>query len=151
MDLTDLISIAGKSGLYTIIGQTKNNVIVESVSNKRRFPTFSSNRISALKDISIYTDDGEVPLSDVFRKIYDKEKGNACISHTETSDIMRSYLEGILPNYDKEQVFTSDIKKVYQWYNILHEAKKLKLTKSEDSTKKSNIDKPDKEKPSSDS
>ena len=65
MDLTDIISISGKSGLYSIVGQSKNNVIVESVTDGKRFPTFSTNRISALKDICIYTYEGEVPLSDI--------------------------------------------------------------------------------------
>ena len=72
MDLTDIITISGKSGLYTIIGQTKSNVIVESIADGKRFPTFSSNRISALKDISIYTNDGEASLSDIYQKIYSK-------------------------------------------------------------------------------
>ena len=73
MDLTDIISISGKSGLYTIVGQSKNNVIVESLLDGKRFPTFSSNRISALKDISIYTYEGELLLSEVYRKIHEKE------------------------------------------------------------------------------
>ncbi|MDG2370904.1 MAG: DUF5606 domain-containing protein [Flavobacteriales bacterium] len=131
MDLTDIISISGKSGLHTIVGQSKNNVIVESLIDGKRFPTFSSNRISALKDISIYTTEGELLLSDVYRKIHDKEKAGKCILHTEDSSKLRSYLEEIVPDFDKEQVYNSDIKKLFQWYNILHDAKKLKLKKSD--------------------
>ncbi len=135
MDLTDIITISGKGGLYTIIGQTKTNVIVESLSDGKRFPTFSSNRISALKDISIYTEDGEIPISDVYKKIYEKESGETCISHKESSDDLRSYLEELIPNYDKEQVFNSDIKKLFQWYNLLHAAKKLNLKTVDKKTK----------------
>jgi hypothetical protein len=127
MDLTDIITISGKSGLYTIIGQTKNNVIVESIVDGKRFPTFSSNRISALKDISIYTNDGEASLSEIYRKIHEKENGKTCISHNDPIDKVYAYLEDVLPDYDKEQVYTSDIKKLFQWYNILHKANKLKL------------------------
>ena len=131
MDLTDIISISGKSGLYTIVGQTKNNVIVESLLDGKRFPTFSSNRISALKDISIYTEDGELLLSDVFRTIHEKEKGGKCIMYNEDTSKLRSYLEELVPNFDKEQVYNSDIKKLFQWYNILHNAKKLKLKETD--------------------
>ena len=127
MDLTDIISISGKSGLYTIVGQSKNNVIVESLLDGKRFPTFSSNRISALKDISIYTYEGELLLSEVYRKIHAKENGGKCIKHNEDASKLSAYLEEIVENYDKEQVYNSDIKKLFQWYNILHDAKKLKL------------------------
>lgn len=127
MDLTDIISISGKSGLYTIVGQSKNNVIVESLLDGKRFPTFSSNRISALKDISIYTYEGELLLSEVYRKIHEKENGGKCIKHNEDASKLSAYLEEIVENYDKEQVYNSDIKKLFQWYNILHDAKKLKL------------------------
>ena len=132
MDLTDIITISGKSGLYTIIGQTKSNVIVESIADGKRFPTFSSNRISALKDISIYTNDGEASLSDIYQKIYKKENGKECISHNEPTDKLYAYLEEILPDYDKDQVYISDVKKLFQWYNLLHKAEKLKLTDSND-------------------
>ena len=127
MDLTDIITISGKPGLYTILGKSKNNVIVESVTDKKRFPTFNSNKISALSDISIYTYDEEVLLSDIYRTIFKKEDGGKCISHKESPEKLSKYLEEILPNYDKEQVYNSDIKKLFQWYNLLHDAKKLKL------------------------
>ena len=126
MDLTDIITISGKSGLYTIIGQTKNNVIVESIADGKRFPTFSSNRISALKDISIYTNEGESSLSDIYQKIYEKENGKECIAHNEPTDKLYAYLEEVLPDYDKDQVYTSDVKKLFQWYNLLQKSNKLK-------------------------
>ena len=141
MDLTDIISISGKSGLYSVVGQSKKNIIVESIQDGKRFPTFSTNRISALKDISIYTYEGEMLLSDVYRKIHEKENGDKTIDHNESHEQLRRYLEKIVPNYDKEQVYNSDIKKLFQWYNLLHDAKKLKLKKNKD--KKETVEKAD--------
>lgn len=131
MDLKDIISISGKSGLFSVIGKSKNNVIVESITDKKRFPIFNSNKISALSDISIYTYDKEILLSDVYRKIYKSNEGKATISYKEDISNLRKKLEELVPNYDKEQVYNSDIKKLFQWYNILHETKKLKLKEEE--------------------
>jgi hypothetical protein len=135
MDLKDIISISGKSGLFSTVGKSKNNVIVESIIDKKRFPIFNTNKISALSDISIYTYDEEVLLSDIYRKIYESNDGKPTIDHTEDINKVRAKLEEYLPNFDKEQVYNSDIKKLFQWYNILHKTKKLKLkeSKKEDS------------------
>ena len=131
MDLKDIISISGKSGLFSVIGKSKNNVIVESIIDKKRFPIFNSNKISALSDISIYTYDEEILLSDIYRKIFESNDGKKTILHTEDISKLRKKLEEFVPNYDKEQVYNSDIKKLFQWYNILHDTKKLKLKKAE--------------------
>ena len=96
MDLTDIITISGKPGLYTVVGKSKNNVIVESLAEGKRFPTFNSNRISALADISIYTYDEEVLLSDIYKTIFEKENGAKCISHKEPAEKLSTYLEEIL-------------------------------------------------------
>jgi len=134
MDLKDIIAISGKSGLFTIVGKSKNNVIAESLADKKRQPIFNSNKISALADISIYTYDEEVPLSNIYRKIYEENKGESCISHNEPIEKLKSEFEKLIPNFDKEQVYNSDIKKLFQWYNILHSTKHLKL-KDEETTK----------------
>ena len=125
MELKDFISVAGKSGLHTIVGKSKNNVIVESLKDKKRFPIFNTNKISALSDISIYTYDEEILLSEVFDRIQKKYQKDAAISHLEKGDELRKVFEELIPNYDKEQVYNSDIKKVFQWYNILHETNNL--------------------------
>ena len=135
MELKDIISISGKSGLFSIVGKSKNNVIVESLSEKKRFPIFNTNKISALSDISIYTYDEEVLLSDIYKKIYEENKGDKTISHNESIDKLKIEFEKLVPNYDKEQVYTSDIKKLFQWYNILHETENLKLKESESEEK----------------
>lgn len=131
MDLKDIISISGKSGLFSVVGKSKNNVIVESIIDKKRFPIFNSNKISALSDISIYTYDEEILLSDIYRKIFESNDGKKTILHTEEISKLRKKLEEFVPNYDKEQVYNSDIKKLFQWYNILHDTKNLKLKKAE--------------------
>ena len=131
MDLKDIISVSGKSGLFSTVGKSKNNVIVESIIDKKRFPIFNTNRISALSDISIYTYEEEVLLSDIYRKIYESNEGKATIDHSESTEKLRAKLEEFVPNFDKEQVYNSDIKKLFQWYNLLHKTKKLKLKKSE--------------------
>ena len=135
MELKDIISISGKSGLYSIVGKSKNNVIVESLSDKKRFPIFNTNKISALSDISIYTYDEEVLLSEIYSKIFEENNGGKTIDHSEPQDKLKTKFEELVPNYDKEQVYNSDIKKLFQWYNILHETNNLKLKEDPESEK----------------
>ena len=132
MNLSGIIAISGKGGLYTVAGQSKNNVIVESLIDGKKFPAFSSNRISALEDISIYTYEGDELLADIFKAIFDQEKGGEAPSHKDSVDDLKKYLRGIIPEYDEERVFTSDIKKLFQWYNLLHGAKKLELKETKE-------------------
>lgn len=122
MNLTGIISIAGKPGLYRVVAQGNNNVIVESLEDNKRFPAHSNNRISALDDISIYTYEEDVPLKEVFDAIYKKENGGVAISHKESQNKLAAYMAEVLPNYDQERVYASDVKKLFQWYNLLHKA-----------------------------
>ena len=144
MDLKDIISISGKSGLFKVVGKSKNNVIVESIIDKKRFPIFNSNKISALSDISIYTYEEEILLSDIYRKIYESNDGKKTLLHSEDISKLRKKLEEFVPNYHKEQVYNSDIKKLLQWYNILHDTKNLTLKKIESDKKEEKIVKKDK-------
>lgn len=121
MALEQILSVSGKSGLYKLVGQMKNGIIVESIEDGKRFPVHGSAKVSALEEISIYTDTEEVPLKDVFKKIYDKEKGKQGISHKEDSKKVQAYFASILPDYDKERVYASDMTKVIRWYNLLIE------------------------------
>ncbi|MEC8617368.1 MAG: DUF5606 domain-containing protein [Bacteroidota bacterium] len=146
MELKDFISVAGKSGLHTIVGKSKNNVIVESLKDKKRFPIFNTNKISALSDISIYTYDEEILLSELFDRIQKKYKKEAAISHLESADELKKVFEELVPNYDKEQVYNSDIKKVFQWYNILHDTDNLVSEKSKEEEKKESNKKANKQK-----
>lgn len=131
MKLTGVISIAGKPGLFKIVGQGKNNIIVESLKDKKRTPAYSTDRISALEDISIYTYEDDIPLVEVYTTIYKKENGGKAIGHKESVAKLEAYLEEVLPDYDKERVYPSDIKKLFQWYNLLVDAGLLSLEDNE--------------------
>lgn len=127
MDLKGILSISGYSGLYKLVSQAKNSIIVESLIDKTRMPAYASSKISALEDIAIYTYDEEVTLKEVFKKIFINENGKEAISHKASNDELKKYFETILPNYDKERVYVSDIKKVINWYNCLASLNLLSL------------------------
>ncbi|HXC03755.1 MAG TPA: DUF5606 domain-containing protein [Bacteroidia bacterium] len=119
MDLSGVISISGVSGLHKVIAQTKNGVIVESLADKKRFPAYASSKISSLEDISIYTTGDDMPLKDALKKIFDKEKGNAGPDHKAAEAELINYMGAVIPEYDKERVHISDIRKLLNWYNLL--------------------------------
>ncbi len=130
MTISGIISISGRPGLFKVVAQGKNNIIVESLQDKKRFPAYASDRVSALEDISIYTYSEDKPLSEIFDAIFQKEKGATCISHKESEDKLTWYLIEVLPDFDQERVYSSDIKKIFMWYNMLH--KLGELGKSDD-------------------
>jgi hypothetical protein len=127
MSLKDILAISGYSGLYRFLSQGRNGVIVEGLIDKKRMNATGSARVSALEDIAIYTDDKEVPLKEIFRKIYRKENGGQTIDPKSASDKLKKYFEEILPDYDREKVYVSDIKKVFTWYNLLLDLKMIDL------------------------
>lgn len=127
MNLTGIISISGKPGLYKVVAQAKNSVIVESLEDKKRVPAYATDRISALEDISIYTHREDKPLKEIYTDIYKKENGGATLSHKDDLKKLTAYLLEILPDYDQERVYSSDIKKLFQWYNLLHKSGNLNL------------------------
>jgi hypothetical protein len=139
MDLKGIISISGKGGLYKVIGQGKNNVIVQSLEDGKKFPAFSSNKISSLEDITIYCTDEDSALGDVYQKMYDHLKGAEAAQPKDDIVAMRALVSSFLPNYDSERVSNGDIKKLFQWYNILVKADVLKPTS--ETEKSSNVDK----------
>lgn len=126
MDLSGIISISGKPGLFRVIAQGKNSIIVESLIDKKRVPAYASDRISALEDISIYTYESDKPLKDVLTDIFTKQEGKEAPSHKEDVSVLQDYLQEILPDYDEDRVYPSDIKKLFQWYNLLLKADVLK-------------------------
>jgi hypothetical protein len=127
MDLSGIISIAGKPGLYKVIAQGKNNVIVESLVNGKRIPAYATDKISALEDISIYTLESDVPLADVFASLIKKFEGKEGLSHKDDVINLQEVLFEVLPDYDEDRVYPSDIKKLFQWYNLLVNAGILTL------------------------
>ena len=133
MQLSGIISISGKSGLSKVISQTRTGLIVEALEDGKRTAVHGAERVSSLEDISIYTYEDDVLLSDVFQKMYDGAKGEKVLSHKSSAEELKSYLKEVLPDYDEDRVYVSDIKKLVQWYNILQEKD---LLKQEDSNEK---------------
>lgn len=150
MNLTGIISISGKPGLFKVVAQGKNNIIVESLVDGKKTPAYSTDRISALEDISIYTYEEDIPLKDVYSEIYKKENGKKTISHKESLNKLTAYLLEVLPNYDEDRVYPSDIKKLFQWYNLLHDTGALKPDETEKEEEKKASDKKEVKKDSED-
>src|SRR6218665_3261694 len=103
MNVSGIISIAGMSGLYKVIAQSKNGLIVESLAEKKRIPAHSTDRVSALEDVSVYSTGDDVPLKDVFQKIYDKEKGGPSINHKSADAELRAYFKKAFAEYDEDR------------------------------------------------
>lgn len=145
IDLRGIVSISGQSGLFKVISQTKFGLIVESISDGKRMPAYSNHRISALEDISVFTTSEDLPLPEVFQKIFDKEKGSAInFDLKANNDELRKIFENYLPEFDRERVYASDIKKIFSWYNLL-QSKNLLKELQEDSSETATADKNDAE------
>lgn len=125
--LKEILSISGKPGLQKMISNSSNAIIVESLLDGKRFPAYSNSKIIALEDISIYTETEDMPLKEVFKRMYTKENGQAALSHKESNEKIIRYFNEIVPEYDKDRVYTSDMKKIIQWYNLLIEKGILKF------------------------
>ncbi|MDG2279136.1 MAG: DUF5606 domain-containing protein [Flavicella sp.] len=119
MGLTKTIAITGKPGLFNIISQSKGGFVVQSLVDQKKFPISNSHNVSVLNDIAIYTYEEEVPLRNIFLTINEKEQGKEAISHKSDNKTLTNYFLEILPEFDQERVYASNIKKVLQWYNIL--------------------------------
>ena len=122
MDLSEIASISGKPGLYQIVKPARHGVLVESLDAKKsRFVANLHHKVSVLKDISIYTttQEGSVPLEDVMTKIHGEFEGDPGVDSKSDGDELRAFLKHIVPDYDEEKVYTSDIKKLINWYVLL--------------------------------
>ncbi|MBX2827846.1 MAG: DUF5606 domain-containing protein [Flavobacteriaceae bacterium] len=120
MSLEKVLSISGKPGLYLLKTQTRTGLLAESLMDGKKITVSARHNVSLLSEIAIYTLTEEVPLRDVFRKIHDKESGGEAISHKASKDELEEYFFNVLPDYDEDRVYPSDIKKVVQWYNLLN-------------------------------
>ncbi|MCK0147564.1 DUF5606 domain-containing protein [Arenibacter sp. F26102] len=122
MSLNKILSIAGKPGLFKLLTQTRSGFVAESLLDGKKVTVSFKNNVSVLSEIAIYTLEEEVPLKDVFEKIKEKEDGGkTAVSHKDDKIKLEEYLFEVLPNYDEDRVYASDIKKIVQWYNLLHE------------------------------
>ncbi len=119
MKLSEIIAVSGMAGLYKTIAQAKGSVIVESLEDKKRMPVYASQRVHTLEAISVFCTDKDIPLAEVFTKIAEKEKKGPALDHKSSEADMIKYFGEVLPDFDKERVHTSDIRKMLMWYNIL--------------------------------
>jgi len=119
MNLKDILAISGEGTLFKFIAQGKNAVIVENLETGRRLSAGATAKVSALDEISVYTTGEDLPLSKVMDHIWEKENGGQAMSHRQPDADLKKYFGEVLPDYDRERVYTSDIKKVLHWYNIL--------------------------------
>jgi len=128
-----ILTISGKPGLYRLLSQGRNMFIVEAVdATKKRMPVYNSDKVVMLDDIAIYTDTEEVPLRDVFAKIQEKEGGVLSFDlKAATPEELVEYFESVMPDYDRERVYLTHIKKIYAWYNILAENGVVDFTQEE--------------------
>ncbi|MBQ5749990.1 MAG: DUF5606 domain-containing protein [Bacteroidaceae bacterium] len=120
--LKTILAISGKPGLYKLVSQGKNMLVVESLLNGKRTPAYNHEKIISLGDIAMFTDSDEVPLNEVFESMKKLENGaKASVSTKDSESTLREYLGKVLPNFDRDRVYTADIKKLISWYNLLIE------------------------------
>ena len=119
MELKEILAISGQPGLYKYVAQSTNGVIVESLLDGKRMNASASSKVSALTEISIFTEGDDLPLTDVFTNIYNHTGGKEAISHKEAPEKLKAAFAEVLPDYDRDRVHVSDMKKVFMLYNIL--------------------------------
>ncbi|MGD0342185.1 MAG: DUF5606 domain-containing protein [Bacteroidales bacterium] len=119
MVLKDILAISGEPGLFKFIAQGKNSMIVEHLETKKRSSAFGSAKVSSLEEISVYTDKEDMPLGKIFDLIYEKHSGGPAIDYKSDPEKLKVWFAEVVPEYDKDKVYPSDIKKIAHWYNIL--------------------------------
>ncbi len=119
MELKDILAISGMPGLYKYVARSQRGVIVESLIDGKRLNAAMASKMSALTEISMFTENEDVPLATVLTNIYNHTGGKEAVSHKESPEKIQAYMAEILPDYDRERVHLSDMKKLFQWYNIL--------------------------------
>ena len=122
MELKDILAISGQAGLFRYIAQSRNGVIVESLLDGKRMNAAANSRVSALTEISMFTEGEDIALADVFTRMYAHTEGKQALSHKESNDRLKEFFGTVLPEYDRERVHVSDIKKAVAWFNMLIEA-----------------------------
>ena len=127
MDYNKILSISGKSGLFRLISTSKGRGVVESLIDGKRIPTFTTDRVSSVEDISVYIVGDNIPLKSVLKTIFEKEEGKAILDSKSPEKELKEYFTTILPTWDTERVYISDIRKIISWYNFLQERNLLEF------------------------
>ena len=136
MDLTKILSISGKPGLFLMVGDAKNKIIIESLMDGKRYPAFSHDKISSLKEISIYTETDDLPLEDAFKNLFKALDGKTIENPKKMSSTdLKALFEKAVPDYDKESVYVSNMKSVFSWYNLLVEKNLIDLEEAPEAAK----------------
>jgi len=136
--LKEIFAISGQPGLYKLISKGNSSIIVESLLTGKRMPAHSSNKITSMEDIAIFTNSGEVPLKEIFKKIEDIEHSQPVVSPKASTNELKAFFRLALPEFDEERVYASDIKKIISWYFLLKEKELLVYDEpsEEDNTEK---------------
>ncbi len=119
MNLEKILAISGKPGLYVLKVQTRSGFVAESLADGKKITVNLKSNVSLLSEISVYTYEGEQPLAEIMKKIAAKENNGPAISHKEDNATLTAYFKQVLPDYDEERVYPSDIKKILNWYNMI--------------------------------
>ncbi len=119
MEFKDILAISGMPGLYKYVAQSTRGIIVESLGDGKRMNASATSRVSALSEISMFTEGDDIALAEVFTKMYAHTQGKEAISHKESPETLKAYFADVLPDYDRDRVHVSDIKKALSWFNIL--------------------------------
>ena len=130
MELKDIISIPGTGGLFKVVAQSKNGFIVESLTDNKRMPINTSQRISSLVDIAVFTTGDDLPLKDVFKKIQETDGTKLTVDPKSDPKALKAYFKKIVPEFDEDRVYASDMKKILTWYEML--SGKIDFTKVEE-------------------
>lgn len=140
MDITKILSIAGRPGLYKHVAQSRKGIVIESLTDGVNSTAFPSENVSSLQDIAIFTVGEDKPLYEVFQAIFKKENGGKTISHKSSSKELKEYFKEVLPEYDEDRVYVSNIKRILQWYNILQAQGLIDLEKPKSKNEDENKD-----------
>ncbi len=131
--LKDILAISGYGGLYKYLKKSHNGVIVENLETGKKMNADAAAQISALEDISVYTEEGDLALEKVFKAIHEKENGQKAMNPKKASGKeLENYFEEIIPDFDKDRVYASDMKKILKWYNLLHKLDMLNFQEEEE-------------------
>jgi len=141
IQLKDILAISGKGGLFKFIAQARNGIVVESLEDQKRHVAAATARVSSLEDIAIFTIDEEVPLADIFYMISEKSEGKETLSHKAPVEELKSQFKELVPEYDEDRVYVSDIKKVFQWYNQLLQHELLEVIDKEEDQEEESAEK----------
>ncbi|MDY0216086.1 MAG: DUF5606 domain-containing protein [Bacteroidales bacterium] len=132
MKLNEILTIVGKSGLYSLVSRSKSGIIVQSLTDNKRFPVFGNDRVSSLEEITMFGNSEDLTLKAIFKNIFKAENGGKAINPKSSNEELKSYMEKVFPDYDKDRVYVSDMKKLFMWYNQMHDNNLLVFDENEE-------------------